>query len=260
MTARIDGQVALVTGGSRGIGAAIALELATIGADVALVGRDTTALAASVAAIEATGRAAFPIEADLARADSAATIVEAAVRRFGRIDVLINAAGSARHGGFLKLPDAAWDEGFGLKFFGAMRLCRASWPHLAAAKGRVVNIAGVGAHTPSKDYAIGGSINAALIHFGKALADLGRADGVRVNTVNPGYVETDRVVGNLDRAAAKRGVSRDVVGAEVLATIGVRRFANAAEIGRFVAFLVSDDGAYIDGASLDIDGGWTRGV
>jgi len=247
-----------VTGGSRGIGAAIAVELARGGIDIALVGRDTAALDRSADAVRELGRKAVAIAADLRDPGAAATVAARAVDAFGGIDILINSAGATKRDAFLALDDADWADGFDGKFFAAVRLCRACWPYLKARGGRIVNIAGVGGHTPAKDFAIGGSVNAALIHFGKALADLGRDDGVRVNTVNPGYIETERLTRKLDAVAADRQTTRDAVGAELLASIGVRRFGKPEEVARLVGFLVSADADFVDGSSIDIDGGWRR--
>ena len=112
--------------------------------------------------------------------------------RFGRLDILVNNAGAERRGDFFEHTDADWEAGFDLKFFGQVRLCRAAWPLLKEAGGSVVAIAGIGGRAPVADYMIGSSVIGAQLAFMKALADLGKRDGVQVNSINPGSVDTDR--------------------------------------------------------------------
>src|SRR5207248_7984193 len=130
-------------------------------------------LAGAVREIEAAGGRAIAIPLDLRLPDSAATLVDATLTAFGAIDILVNNAGATRRGEFEELTEQDWADGFALKFFGAVRLCRAAWPHLVAAGGRVVNIAGVGGRTGSAEFTVGGSVNAALLNLTKCLADRG---------------------------------------------------------------------------------------
>src|SRR4029077_5633876 len=110
---------------------------------------------------------------DLRAPEAAAAVVEATMKKFGAIDVLVNNAGATKRGDFFELTDADWEDGFALKFFGAMRLSRAVWKHLMASKGTIVNIIGVGGRTGSAEFTIGGSVNAACRLLTKALADRG---------------------------------------------------------------------------------------
>ena len=194
-------RAAIVTGASRGIGRAIALRLARDGACVVLAARDAAALDGAVHEIQAAGGQAASIPLDLRLPDSPARLVEFALESFGRIDIVVNNAGATKRGDFLALTDDEWTDGFALKFFGAMRLTRAAWPHLKAQSGTIVHIVGIGGRTPGREFTIGGSVNAALLSFTKALADLGIADGVQVNAVNPGAVRTGRLHRRLTRIA-----------------------------------------------------------
>jgi 3-oxoacyl-[acyl-carrier protein] reductase len=181
--------------------------------------------------------------------------VDFAIEKFGRIDIVVNNAGATRRGEFLALTDEDWADGFALKFFGAMRLTRCAWPHLKAQSGSVVHIAGIGGRTPGREFAIGGSVNAALLSFTKALADLGIADGVQVNAINPGAVRTDRLrkrlAGSGDLETAER---------EFVAASGITRVGEPEEIAELVAYLVSPAGRFIHGSLIDIDGGQTKTI
>jgi 3-oxoacyl-[acyl-carrier protein] reductase len=173
MTSELKGKVALVTGASRGIGRAIALELAKAGCDVMLTARDRDALSGAADAIRALGRRAEIHAAALLGAAAPDKLAAAVRDAFGGLDILVNNAGAARRGDFFKLSDADWEQGFGLKFFAQVKLCRALWPQLLARGGSVVAIAGIGARAPVADYMIGSSVIGAQLAFMKALADIG---------------------------------------------------------------------------------------
>jgi NAD(P)-dependent dehydrogenase (short-subunit alcohol dehydrogenase family) len=256
----LRGRSAIVTGASRGIGAAIARQLAAEGVRVLLAARNTTQLEEVAGAIAAAGGEAAPLAADLSAEGSGEACAAAALARFGRLDIVVNNAGATQRGDFLKLTDADWASGFGLKLFAAVRLCRAAWPHLVAARGAVVNIGGVGGRVASAEFTIGGAVNAAMMNFTKALADRGVADGVRVNLVNPGSVATDRLTGRVRAKARELGVEEAAAAARLAQETGVARFADAVEIARVVAFLASEGASYMQGALVDVDGGWVRAV
>ena len=135
-------------------------------------------------------------------------------------------------------------------------LTRAAWPLLKSARGSIVNIIGIGGRTPGAEFAIGGSVNAGLLAFTKTMAEIGIRDGVRVNAINPGAIETDRLLPRLS-ATPKRGAPLEGRGATAR-EMGVGRFGRAEEIGDAVAFLASTRADYLQGALIDIDGGATR--
>ena len=206
--AEFTGKVVLVTGGSRGIGRAIAAAFAREGAQTVLAASSAANLAAAAQAIAASGAGvAEPatVAADLRQLEDCERVFAAVAERFGRCDILVNNAGATRAGNFLDLPDAAWLDGYALKFFGCVRMTRLMWPLLKEAKGHVVNIVGGAARTPGAEFLIGGSVNAAMANFSKGLSQLGKRDGVNVNVIHPGATETDRTQALLAQRAAASG-------------------------------------------------------
>ena len=255
MDLQLSGKVAVVTGASRGIGLAIAETLAAEGVRLALVARSHEQLEQL--------QAALPTEslvhvADLRGLDAAPAVIAATVARFGQLDVLVNCAGASKRGDFLTLTDADWADGFALKLFGAMRLCRAAWPYLVTSRGAIVNIVGVGGRTGSAEFSIGGSANAGLLNLTKVLADRGITDGVRVNAVNPGPIATDRLKLRIARFAEEEAMDEAQAALVLPRKMGIARFGEPSEIARAVAFLASPQAAYCQGAILDVDGGLTR--
>ncbi len=257
----LDGQSAIVTGSSRGIGAAIARELAANGARLTLTGRDADALAGVAADVtRASGVAPAVIVADLRVRTAAAHVVAAARDAHGRLDILVNNAGATKRGDFLSLSDDDFEDGFALKFHAAVRMTRAAWPHLVEARGKVVNISGIGAMTPAMDFTIGGPVNSALLNFTKAMADRGLRDGVRVNAVNPGHIVTDRLRRRVEARAAEHALTYAEALEQARREHGIDRFGEPAEIAAVVAFLCSGRASYILGATIDADGGATKGL
>jgi 3-oxoacyl-[acyl-carrier protein] reductase len=257
----LDNKIALVTGASRGIGRAIALELAQEGCDVVLAARDQTLLRGLATEIERShGRQALPVGVDLRDGDAADRLLAEVRQRFGRLDLLVNNAGTTKRGDFLALPDEAWSDGFALKFFAHVRLTRALWPLLQAAKGSLITIAGIGGRTPGAEFAIGGAVNAALLSLTKALAALGTRDGVRVNLVNPGPVETDRLMARVGALAESEGIGQAEAYRRMQREMGLPRFGQPGEVAALVAFIASGRAGFMHGALVDIDGGQTKTV
>jgi NAD(P)-dependent dehydrogenase (short-subunit alcohol dehydrogenase family) len=254
----LDGKIAIVSGGNRGIGRAIALRLAREGAGVVVAARDEGLLNSAVKEIEAFGSRGLAVACDLRLPESAAKVVDAAVGKFGRLDILVNNAGATKRGDFLALTDDDFLDGFALKYFGAVRLTRAAWPHLKKSSGAMVNIVGAGGRTPGAQFTIGGSVNAAMLSFSKAMADLGIRDGVQVNAINPGPVRTARFETRLKATAAEHGVDLKEAEAIFCREQDIARVGEPEDIAALVAFLLSPNGRLLQGSMIDADGGGTK--
>lgn len=254
-------KTALITGASRGIGAAIAMELALEGMNLCLAARDRAKLEEVAATIRGRANVRIAIHAaDLRTPDSGQAAIDAAVGVFGGLDLLVNNAGATKRADFFTLTEEDWQDGFALKFHGYVRLTRAAWPHLRRSKGNIVNIVGIGSRSGSAEFTIGGSVNVAILNFTKAMADIGVKDGVRVNAINPGLIETDRFSRNVERTMRDRSLSKDAAIGFLLSSHGTARVGRPEEIGALTAFLASDKAAFIQGAIVDIDGGATRSL
>jgi NAD(P)-dependent dehydrogenase (short-subunit alcohol dehydrogenase family) len=262
MDLELGGKVAIVTGGSKGIGRATALALSREGAAVVICARGAAALEETAAEVRRRqGARVVTVAADLTRAEAIKDVAARCVGEFGRIDILVNNAGSARTGEFLKLDDEAWLEDWELKFFGYVRMARAVLPEMERHRsGVIVNIIGAAALNPRGNYMIGGAANAALNHFTKALADEGAQHGVRVVGINPGPILTERLLGMFGRGAALAGADAAAREAALSKLTPLGRIGQPEEVADLVAFLVSARAGFIHGANVTIDGGLTRGL
>jgi 3-oxoacyl-[acyl-carrier protein] reductase len=260
MELRLKGKVALVTGSSRGIGRGVAETLAAEGCDVILHGRDRAALAEVEAAVRKTGRNAVVVVQDLCKDSSPQALVAAAQKQFGRLDILVNNAGATKRGDFRALTDADWKDGFELKFFAHVRLSREAWPLLTKSHGSIVNIAGIGGKEPEAEFGIGSSVNAAISAWTKALADVGKKEGVQVNAINPGRVETERLWRRIRERMKSSGLDETRVRSEYQAEFGITRFGTTDDVAGLVAFIASPQGRWLHGSVINMDGGEVRGI
>jgi len=255
MDEELRGKVALVTGSSQGIGRSIALELARAGCDVALTGRNEDNLKAVAAEVTALGRKAAVHAADLTTDSEPAGLVATLERSFGRLDILVCNAGAARRGDYFNFTRKDWDEGFALKFFAHVELCRLAWPFLKRAGGSIMFISGIGARAPAADYMIGASVIGASLAFMKALAEIGKKQGVQVNAVNPGSVDTERFRQRLAIIMAKTGLPEAEAIEHHRRELDITRFGTPQDVAQLVRFMVSQRGSWIHGTAVDIDGG-----
>jgi 3-oxoacyl-[acyl-carrier protein] reductase len=260
MPGEFSDKVVLVTGGSRGIGRAIAAAFAGEGAQCVLAASSAENLAAAAKGVAAAGAAPLTVAADLRTLAGCEQVFARVKERHQCCDILVNCAGATRAGDFLNIPDEAWLDGFALKFFGAVRLSRLLWPMLKAAHGHVVNIIGGAARTVEAEFLIGGSVNSALANFTKGLSRRGMRDGVNVNAIHPGVTATERTETLLRQRAEASGRPIDELRAEQLAKSGISRMATPEDVAALTLFLCSERARHIQGTATALDGGATPGL
>jgi 3-oxoacyl-[acyl-carrier protein] reductase len=242
----LTGKSAVVTGGSRGIGRAIALRLAAQGADVAFSYRGNEAAATeTVAAIEALGRRALAVQADVSQPESADALVKAALEAFGKVDILVNNAGVTRDDLIMRMSLEDWRTVLETNLFGAFYAIKAvTRPMLKARAGRIINITSVSGQAGQTGQANYSSAKAGLIGLTKATARELASRGITCNAVAPGFVLTE-----LTKDLAQEWQDR------ITAQTPLGRFGTPEEIANAVAFLASDEAAFITGQILGVDGG-----
>jgi len=260
MNSNLERKNALVTGGSRGIGLACAIKLAQQGANVFLAASDSGRLEQAVKSIREKTQARVDFYAsDLRELEGCRKTADSMMKEFGQCDILINSAGATKGGLFPDQPDEEMLDGFALKFHAAVRLSRFLWPHLKQSKGTVINIVGGFARTPSSDFMVGGSVNAALANFTKALADQGLKDDVNVNWIHPGMTVTERLKETFETRADQQNLSREQVQENAVAAEGLRRLGEPEDVAELVAFLCSPQARHIHGTGISVDGGGSKG-
>lgn len=250
----LEGKTAIVTGGGTGIGKAIALEFARAGADVALCSRKLEHLEPVVAEIRAHGRRAFAAAVDVRVEDQMRAIVERAVREWGRLDVMVNNAGASFRARPEDISLNGWNAVVGINLNGVFLGCKWAYHAMKAHGGGVIinvaSIAGVYGSTQMPHY---GAAKAAVINFTRALGIAWARDGVRVNCIAPGPVETE---GYLD-VLKKGGADAEKTYRAVAARVAMGRWGRVEEIAQPCVFLASDASSFMTGATIVVDGGPT---
>ena len=252
MDLQLNNKVAIVTGGSQGIGRATALRLAGEGACVVIAARGRELLDQVAGEIRAAGGSVAAVQADVSRADDCARLVAEAVKVFGRLDILVNNAGTSATGEFESVTDDLWQADFELKLFAAIRLARLAIPHMKQqGGGRIINITNIGAKQPRAKSMPTTVTRAAGLAFTKALSKEFAPHQILVNTVCIGLVRA----GQHERKAAKAGTAVEQLYAEMAKDIPLGRVGRAEEVANAIAFLASEAASYITGSSINLDGG-----
>ena len=252
MDLELKDKVAIVTGGTQGIGRATALRLAQEGARVVVAARGKEGLDAVAAEVRKAGGTAAAVQADVSKAAACERVVAEALAAFGRIDILVNNAGTSLTGEFESVTDALWQQDLDLKLFAAIRLVRLVIPHMRKqGGGRIVNITTIGAKQPRARSMPTTVSRAAGLALTKALSKEYAKDNILVNTVSLGLVRA----GQHERKAEKAGKAVEDLYAEMGKDIPLGRVGRAEEAASVIAFLASGAASYVTGASINLDGG-----
>jgi len=258
----LKGKVALVTGGSKGIGKAVARGLAQEGAKVAICARTRAELDAAAAELsKATGSEVFGVAGDLTREADVQKIVDAAVGRFGRIDILVNNAGTAPGGLLLDLAEEQWQQALQLKFMGFVRCMKAVIPHmLRQGGGRIVNIVGNDGVKPVGIELTPSAANAADLAVTVALAEQYGPNNICINAINPGPVATERWDGLISGIARVRKISVDEAQKRAERSIPLGRICTPEEVANVAVFVASERASFMNGALITLDGGQRKAL
>lgn len=258
----IAGKVALVAAASKGLGRAVADELAAEGCKVVICARNEGEIQAAAAAIaKQRGAEVFPVVADVSNSAGVNALHDAAVAKFGAPDIIVTNAGGPPSGKFEDIPIAEWERAFHLTLMSSVELVHLALPAMKQRKwGRILNITSIAAKQPVDNLILSNSLRAAVTGFARTLANEVAPFGVTVNNLLPGYTLTDRVEQLTKASAAKEGVDVAEVRARWESQIPMQRLGEPREFAALAAFLASDRASYITGQSIAIDGGWIRSL
>jgi 3-oxoacyl-[acyl-carrier protein] reductase len=260
----LRGKTAIVAAASQGLGRGVARALAAEGANVVMFSRNEAAITAAAQDVQAAagqGPRVLGVAADVTRTSDLERVVKTALDSFGGVDVLFNNAGGPKPGMFDTLTDDDWQGAFELNLMSAIRLTRLCLPSMRAKHwGRVITSTSSSVKQPLPTLMLSNAVRSATTAWSKTLSDQVAADGITVNTLAPGRIETERIL-QIDADIAQRtGRSREEVERDSLLTIPLRRYGRPEEFGAAAAFLASEQAAYITGVTLLVDGGLFRGT
>ena len=257
----LRGRVAVITGGSKGIGRAIAEGLARQGVSLAICARDPGALESAAVELRKLGVDVLAVPADVSRAEDIARFVASVVRHFNRIDILVNNAVTSTQNTFEALSDDEFRHHIDVKLMGYLRCAREVLPHLRKNKwGRIVNIAGMTARIVSEYRMTNGVVNSAVTNFTKHLSEQIGKDGITVNAIHPGYTWTPRLQAMLERLVDLEKAPLEEIRARREREIPIGRFIQPADIANLVVFLCSEAAGAITGQAIAVDGGSGRSI
>jgi|SRR5437763_4477424 NAD(P)-dependent dehydrogenase (short-subunit alcohol dehydrogenase family) len=258
----LRGKIAIVTGGSLGIGRATALALAREGVQVAICARGLEALHQAADEIRtATGSRVLPVKADMNSLEDIQQLVATTVQELGGVDILVNNAVNSVPGTFLELPDAAWLNHINVKIMGYVRCAREAMPHMIRrGGGRIINIGGMAARQVGHLTNSNGVTNASVANIAKNLADQVAQHNILVHCIHPGTTRTPRQIMLLERQARDKGVSIAEAERQAVQDIPIGRMVEPEDIADLILFLVSARASAMTGQVIAVDGGAGRGI
>jgi 3-oxoacyl-[acyl-carrier protein] reductase len=258
----LKGKTALVVASSAGLGKAVAMELAREGANLGMCARDESRLLKAAQEIgSATGAEILAVPTDVTKSADVDNLVQKVVVRFGKIDILVNNAGGPPTGPFESFTDEDWAKAVELNLLSSVRLIRSVLPHMKkTGNGRIINITSMTVKQPLDGFVLSNSVRAGVTGLTKTLSNEFARFNITVNSVLPGWTATDRVREVQKARAARENRSEEEIRGEIVKTIPLGRMANPEEFAAAVAFLVSERAGYITGVSMQVDGGFYKGI
>jgi 3-oxoacyl-[acyl-carrier protein] reductase len=262
MDLKLKDKVALISGGSMGLGRAVAIALSREGAKVAISALDDPQLPEAAEIIrKETGGEVFTIAADVSDMDQARGFVQSSIDHFGTIDILVNNAGGPPSINFMDISDDLWMQGVRLNLMSTIAMTREAIPVMKKKNwGRIINMTSISVKQPIEGLILSNTVRSGVIGFAKTLSTELAPFNITVNNVCPGYTMTDRVKNLAITIAQKEGITPEEVIGRWEADIPMKRLGTAEEFASLVAYLASEGAGYITGAAIQIDGGWYRGI
>ena len=258
----LDGRVAIVTGSSQGIGKAIALGLAEEGAGVVICARREEVLrnvAGEIASL--SGSEVLPVKADLSKSEDIKFLVQASIRKFGKVDILVNNTGGPPSALFMETTERDWRAAVDSLLMSVVNCCREVIPYMVKNKwGRIINMVSFAAKQPAERLVLSNAVRTGVLGLTKTLANELANYGILVNAVCPGWTLTERVKELAKTTAEKTGKTFETTIAEWADTIPLKRFALPEEIANIVVFLASEKASYITGVVIQVDGGLIKSL
>jgi 3-oxoacyl-[acyl-carrier protein] reductase len=259
---KMSQKTVIITGASQGIGRATSIKLASDFSSLILVARKEDELQQTAKIISDSNKSVeiLIIAIDLLQKDASDHVVSRTLEEFGRIDAIVNIAGAVPQLDLFTMTESQWDDGFGLKLHAARRLTVRAWDSLKKTNGSVIFMSGNSALTPKIGFAAVATVNAAIVAFSKAMADQGIQDGIQVNTVLPGAVLTDRRYSYLKRWAEIHQTTEEEALKQFPSKAGISRFGKPEEIAGLISFMLSNEGQWLRGSAITMDGGEIKSI